>query len=413
MHIRSTDFRAFSVTLSVIVLMLINLTIPVTSHAQPTANSIKSIPSECIKLRGLANTQNDASPSVAACISRLPDYATLHLQPGEYHLRTPLIVSRPIAIETKAQKLTGACRKGDSAGCAVFVLDTMSKQFAHGVMPIEITAPDVTLRTIAVIGSNARSLDWQKQICLNEGTRPLGGGIRVRGSGFRLQGALVRNVSCYSALEIVGSAKNPSILDNTIGPNGTHNVQQMWSDGITIQDTDGARVEGNHFLDNTDVQLIFGGCRNCIIRANTFRHSNAFSHASFAELMLHAWPNTSGDFTGTITSLNDIDCNRAKRCGYGIMIGGEPWYPALTFGGTILNNRVANALLALNVDKLTGPMTITGNVIKRSGGIANSDCGRKTWPAINISPLSLRLIRTDIDDFSSMTTSNCILLRQP
>jgi hypothetical protein len=187
----------------------------------------------------------------------------------------------------------------------------------------------------------------------------------------------------------------------------------MWADGVTIHDTSGAHVEGNHFRDNTDVQLVFGGCRGCTVKGNIFRHSAAFAHASFAELMLHSWPNTSGDFTGSITSQNNIDCNKARRCGYGIMIGGEPWYPARTFGGAVSNNRIANALLAMNVDQLTGPMTIIGNVITRSGGDANSDCGRKIWPAANISPSSLKLVQTDINDFASMSTAKCILLRKP
>lgn len=414
MRTRFTCLPTFSAALPAIALVLLSLITATANYAQPAAGSTnKSLPGECLNLPELANAQDDASPSLAACMSRLPDHATLRLSPGEYHLRTPLIISRAITIETEASKPAGACRKGDSTGCAVFVLDEMQKQPVNGAMPIEITAPDVTLRAIAVAGSNSRSLDWQKLVCLDESTRPLGGGIRVRGSGFRLQGALIRNVSCYSALEIVASARHPSILDSTIGPNGTHDLHQMWADGITIHNTSSAHVEGNNFRDNTDVQLVFGGCRDCIVKGNVFRHSAPFAHASFAELMLHSWPNTSGDFSGSTISENDIDCNKARRCGYGMMIGGEPWYSARTSGGTVSNNRIANALLALNVDRLTGPMIITGNVITRSGGRANSDCGRKTWPAVNISPESLKLIQTDLDDFASMSTAKCILLRQP
>ncbi len=404
----------FSAVLPAIALVLISLMIATAGCAQPAAGSTdKSLPGECLKLRTLANAQDDASPLIAACISRLTDHATLRLSPGKYHLRTPLIISRPITIETTVSNPARACRNGDSTGCAVFVLEEIPKQPLSGIMPIEIKASDVTLRAIAVTGSNTRSTDWERQICLDDNTRPLGGGIRVRGSGFRLQDALIRNVSCYSALEIVASAGHPNVLDSTIGPNGAHDVHQMWADGVTIHDASGARVERNHFQDNTDVQLVFGGCRECIVKGNIFRHSAAFAHASFAELMIHAWPNTSGNFTDSTTSQNDIDCGKAKRCGYGIMIGGEPWYPARTFGGTVSNNRIANASLALNVDLLTGPMTITGNSIARSGGIANSDCGRKTWPAVNISPPSLKLIRTDIKSFASMSTAKCILLRQP
>lgn len=187
----------------------------------------------------------------------------------------------------------------------------------------------------------------------------------------------------------------------------------MWADGVTIHDSRGARVEGNVFRANTDVQLILGGCRNCTIRRNVFRHSASFIHASFVELMLHAWPNSSGDFSRSITSENDINCGVARRCGYGIMIGGEPWYPTRTLGGMVSDNRVAGALVALNVDRLTGPMTIVRNSASRSGGLADSDCGRRMWSAINISPQSVHLARTDAKQFSSIDTAKCILLRHP
>lgn len=414
MRTRFACLPSFGNALPAIALIFIGLMTETAGCAQPTDDSTKiSLPSECFKLRALANTQEDASPSITACISRLPDHAALRLSPGKYHIRTPLIVSRPITIETAASNPAPACRKGNSNGCAVFVLEEILRQPNLSTMPIEIEASDVTLRAIAVTGSTTRSADWERQVCLNDNTRPLGGAIRIRGSGFRLQNSLIRNVSCHSALEIVASAGHPIVLDNTIGPNGAHDVHQMWADGVTIHDTTGARVERNIFLDNTDVQLVFGGCRECTVKGNIFRHSASFAHASFAELMIHAWPNTSGNFAGSITSQNDIDCGKAKRCGYGIMIGGEPWYPSQTFGGTVSNNRIANTSLALNVDLLTGPMTITNNHISRSGGIANSDCGRKSWPAVNISPPSLKLVRTDIKGFGSMSTAKCIILRQP
>lgn len=414
MGTRFACLPTFSDVLPAIALMLISLMFATAGCARPTAGSTNtSLPSECLNLHALANTQEDASPAITACISRLADHATLRLAPGKYHIRTPLTVSRPVTIETAVSNSAQACRNADSDLCAVFVLEEIRRQALSGTMPIEIKAPDVTLRAIAVTGSTTRSAAWESQTCLDNDTRPLGGGIRVRGSSFRLQNALIRNVSCYSALEIVASAGNPSVLDSAIGPNGAHDIHQMWADGVTIHDASGARVERNRFLDNTDVQLVLGGCRECIIKDNIFRHSAAFVHASFAELMIHAWPNTSGNFTGSTTTHNDIDCGKAKRCGYGIMVGGEPWYASQTFGGTVSNNRIANAFLALNVDLLTGPMTITRNSISQSGGIANSDCGRRTWPATNISPPSLKLVRTDLKDFASISTAKCILLRQP
>lgn len=370
----------------------------------------KMDPQACLKLQGLAGSDEDASPVLALCLSQLPESATLNLPPGRYHLRTPLSIAQPVTIETKPSARR-SCQKGDSRYCAVLVVGKIAPQRTPGIMPVEIKAANVHLRSIAIMGSQDRGEDWEKRICLDERLRPLGGGIRVRGSGFRMENVLLKNASCYTALEIMPLAKRPAIKNSIIGPNGRHG-DKMWADGVTIHDTTDAVIENNRFQDNTDVQLIFGGCRNCVVRRNTFRHSQAFIHASFAELMLHSWPNTSGDFSGSTISQNDIDCGLARRCGFGIMIGGEPWYPARTFGGLVWGNQIANALLGLNVDRLTGNMTIMKNIVTNSGGISKSDCGTKAWPSVNISPASIPFARTDARKHGSMDTARCLLLRQ-
>lgn len=376
------------------------------------ANARGTLVDVCQSLNKLANKPADASPAIAACLSQLPPYATLSIAPGKYHLGTPLKVNRPITIETLAPSPTD-CRQGNANHCAVFIVGQMAMQSSNGVMPVEIVASHVTLRSIAIIGDDGRSADWERKVCLNDRMRPLGGGIRVRGTEFHLENALIRNFSCYTAIEVVATALHPSIINSTIGPNGKHDSPQMWADGVTIHDSNSAKIERNLFLDNTDVQLILGGCRDCIIVDNVFRHSTSFSHASFAELMLHSWPNTSGSFSSSVISGNDINCGPLRRCGYGIMIGGEPWYPARTSGGIVSDNNIASAVVALNVDRLTGTMTLMRNTVSSSGGFANSDCSRRTWPAINIAPRSVGLVRTDVKEFASIDTTKCILLRRP
>lgn len=413
MQARSAPVPTIRSVVMAIIVVQVALQVGVVSRARSQTDTRGTLPSACRALDRLANKSADASLPITACLLRLVPRATLSLAPGQYHLRTPLTIGQPVTIETRPPSSPAACRQGDASRCAVLVVGQMGAQPARSIMPVEITASNVTLRSIAIVGNSGRSLDWERQVCLDDGMRPLGGGIRVKATGFRLQNALIRNFSCYTGMEVVATAARPAILNNTIGPNGTHNLPQMWADGVTIHDSSGARVEGNVFHDNTDVQLILGGCRDCIIRRNVFRHSVSFTHASFAELMLHAWPNSSGNFSGSITSKNNIDCGAARRCGYGIMIGGEPWYPARTSGGMVSDNRIASALVALNVDRLTGPMTIVRNSVSQSGGPADSDCGHRIWSAINISPRSVPLARTDAKQFSSMDTAKCILLRHP
>lgn len=366
----------------------------------------------CPGLEASRNREVDAAPILADCIAKTPVGAALQLSPGTYQLLTSLTIDRAVTIETKPLASGRACAKTIEANCAILSIGELAPSKAGRVMPIEITAPDVQLRSLIITGKTGRSDIWEKRICLDERSRPLGGGVRVKGRNFHMSDVLLKNMSCYTAMEAVAGADGLNIQNNMVGPNGQHDVPMMWADGITVHDAANAIVQKNIFLDNSDVQLIFGGCRNCTVRANIFRHSPLFKHASFAELMLHAWPHSSGDFSGSVTSGNDIDCNASRRCGYGIMIGGEPWYPAKTFGGSVSDNRISNARMGINVDRITGEMIVRNNAVIRSGGAAISDCGRRFWPAVNISPRSRGFLKTDIVEKSSIETRGCLLNRQ-
>jgi hypothetical protein len=108
-----------------------------------------------------------------------------------------------------------------------------------------------------------------------------------------------------------------------------------------VFDADDSVIAFNSVMDNTDVQLIIGGCRRCRINDNTLGHSgmtygSPTAPRSHGALMLHAWPQvhygalwsavpTSGDFTDADISHNWIDCR--GECGVGVLFGGNPWYP--------------------------------------------------------------------------------------
>jgi len=204
------------------------------------------------------------------------------------------------------------------------------------------------------------------------------------------------------------------IADNIFAHNGTHNVNMMWADGLTIHDAKALRVTGNLFLDNTDVQLILGGCADCTVSDNRFRHSAAEAGGSFADLMIQAWPGgaTSGRYDGSTFSNNDVDCGAAHRCGFGIMIGGLPWYQAPTSGGTVKDNRVRNAMLGINIDGLSGPMAIGANHVAPAPGRYPASCGvRSTTFGINIAPSSRRFVtNAELANITSADSyANCVL----
>jgi hypothetical protein len=280
-------------------------------------------------------------------------------------------------------------------------------------MPIEITSAGVTMEHVIVRG--AGQAKRQRSYCRSPPRRPLGGGIRVSASAFTLRKSVLRSMTCYTALEVTSGADRATIEDNVIGPNGDHDSDEIWSDGVTIHDSASTSVIRNLFIDNTDVQLILGGCRSCRIENNEFRHGSQFSSASFAELMLHAWPGTSGRFDATAVRANHIDCGVGRRCGYGIMLGSAPWYSGPVSGGIVAGNSIVNAMIGVNIDSLSGPMQIRDNKVIGSGGRFASECGDRLWPAVNVSPSSRRFVRGNIADVASgsLRTSGCLLNRRP
>jgi hypothetical protein len=286
-------------------------------------------------------------------------------------------------------------------------------------MPIEVVGDGISFTHLIIEGSKTPGIIAD---CKIADRRPLGGGMRVLGSNFSIRKSVLRNFTCYTTMEVLDRAKRLVIEDNYVGPNGDHRPGDVWTDGVTVHDSEDTIIRRNVFIDNTDVQLILGGCRHCRIEHNVFRHSGSFEKASFAELMLQAFPSTSGDYTGTVVTKNRIDCSKKHMCGYGIMIGANPWkagenprYPGAMFGGSITENQIANALVGINIDAPTGPVTIHSNKVTTSGGRFRSDCGTKEWPAVNIAPSAVRFVRGDPSNSSegSLTSTSCIVNRHP
>jgi hypothetical protein len=368
----------------------------------------------CGLLPARAGTNLDASEILANCLKSLQPGERLALLPGTYRLTRPIVIRTPVTITTSgvADEAPG-CGELPESSCATLLLDIDAGAAKAHSMPVEIAAGNVHLIHLVIRGAGPEPR--RRSSCRSASMRPLGGGTRVSSSGFSIRKSVLRDMTCYSALEITKGADHIAVAGNLVGPNGDHGTQDMWSDGVTIHDSAYTSVVDNLFVDNTDVQLIFGGCRNCRIERNQFLHRGGFSSASFAELMLHSWPGTSGAYDATLVEANRIDCGSGRRCGYGIMLGSAPWYPGRASGGSIVSNSIADAMIAINIDSLSGPVEIRDNIVRSSGGRFDSDCGYKQWPAVNIGPGSRRFVRGDVSNLpdQSIATSGCLLNRRP
>lgn len=365
----------------------------------------------CSAITRLVDGVDDAGPALQTCIEATPPGGTIALPRGRYLIATPIHIRRPITLTTRTVSPTAAPCAQDERRCATLHLAIATALMANAVMPFDIDSNAVRLDHLVFEGTRRTDPLASRRRCTSDSRRPMEGGLRVSGNAVVITRSVFRDMACYTALEYGGGA-GVLITDNAFSGNGTHTVALGWADGLTIHTAKHFTVTGNWFRDNTDVQLIFGSCVDCRIADNHFSHSEAAEGGSFAELMLQAWPNvTSGDFTGTLVTHNAIDCGSKQRCGFGIMIGSAPWYDAPAFGGTVVKNHVRGAMLALNVDYLTGPMRIEHNDLAVSSGTYSGMCGPQRVSAArwNVSPRSRPFLSSTTTDDGATFTHHCIL----
>lgn len=344
----------------------------------------------CAALVPLRGTARDAGATLQVCLDATPANGKVALVPGRYRISTPVLIRRAVTLTTAGVGDSAPSCAVDERRCAVLHLAIAPAAAASAIMPFDVNSDSVRLDHLVFQGTRLSDPAMSAKRCASDKERPMAGGVRVNGNTVVITHSVFRDMACYTALEY-GTGVGAILTHNSFTGNGTHTAMLRWADGLTIHNATRFQVFGNTFRDNTDVQLIFGRCVECKITGNDFTHSGQANGGSFAELMLQAWPKaTSGNFTGTYVSRNRIDCGPNQRCGFGIMIGSAPWYSAPAFGGSVTRNRVRGAMLALNVDYLTGPMEITRNDLAATSGVFPSMCGPQRMHGVttNISPVS-------------------------
>ena len=319
------------------------------------------------------------------CLDRLPEGARLALPPGRLVLTQPLVLRRRVTLTT-AGVARGALRcADDGAGCAVLALAAP----AFAGHPVTVAAEGSVLDHLVIQGD--RGSPAHEAGCAGP-DRPSGGGLAVAARNVTIAGSVIRDVACYSAVVVFQGADGFRFTGNAVLSNGTHDKRGLWSDGLTLLDGVDDVVAGNLFRDNTDVQLVLGGCLRCTVARNRIETTEAPGAAAFAGLLVHGWPHTSGDYDGTSIIANTVDCGPARRCGFGIGVGGRAWYRSPASGGAITGNTVTRAEVGINVDDATGPVTMADNTVTESGGPVRSHCGLWFAGPVNISDASRRFV---------------------
>ncbi|MCB9653623.1 MAG: right-handed parallel beta-helix repeat-containing protein [Deltaproteobacteria bacterium] len=326
----------------------------------------------CEALRALNGRPDDAAGVIQGCIDQTPAGQVLALPAGRYMMKNAVTVTqRAITLKTEGRATTSPkCAVSGSSGCAELIADP-SLYRSGGI--IDLFATGSTMDHIVIDGNRQGRVGTAAYNACAQGSIGYGYNMRV-GSQCRVTNSVSKNALCGTAMEVSGTGTSVYIANNTIAFNGVHNRSFLWADGITVHDYPNSTFIDNEIIDNTDIDLIFGGCANCTVQRNVIRHTADPASGSYAALMIQAWPGaTSGNYTGADFSGNHIDCGPSKACGFGILIGSDPWYSAPIHGGAVHHNTIANPQQGLTIEDASN-VSVHHNTVSGRAATSRVSC---------------------------------------
>lgn len=189
------------------------------------------------------------------------------------------------------------------------------------------------------------------------------GNVNLQGNGFRFTNNESKNAMCGTGLALIG---NFEVQKNFIASNGrdifSGGQGYPWADGITVLYCDRGYIAHNTIIDNTDINLILGGGRGCVVELNTISQDAKYA---FCGLGIGNFPSSSaGNHSGSEYRGNKVYSNRANKLSMGICAGSHMWSTTTDVfnAGRLVGNTVIGASIGLVVDGVFGG-EISGNSV--------------------------------------------------
>ena len=252
------------------------------------------------------------------------------------------------------------------------------------ILEVDSTASYYTIENIWFYGNRLNRVCVQKDTVPPERKTTENTNLVLRGHDFTVQNVEVDMAVCASGASVVGANyhilnswfANNGFPDGTIGQ-GT----EPWADGLTVLNCDSGEIRGNHFVDNTDIDLITANSIDCNVQDNHIDHYFTYG---FAGLMVSLFEEGGGKHGGTTYSGNIIS-SAVNQLSFGIMIGFHPWKVEWNMDdvGTVRDNIVSGAVVNLQIEadssgQAVGEVTVNtlfgaqGNKGYKSGGCSIS-----------------------------------------
>lgn len=192
------------------------------------------------------------------------------------------------------------------------------------------------------------------------------GNLFLQGYGFHFRNNDSQHALCGSGLGLYG---NFNVQNNYIAYNGRDKFSGgggfPWADGMTVLYCEGGYIAHNTLVDNTDIELVVGGGRGCIVELNTIEHLGKYA---FAGLNIGNF-NRSGDHVGSEFRGNTISSRVTNRLSIGILVGSHPWTSKIDVinAGKVVSNTSRGNVINLVVDGVYGG-EIIGNTLDNPQG---------------------------------------------
>jgi hypothetical protein len=345
----------------------------------------------CPGVQAVLNDRVNDREALQGCIDATPNGGTLEIPRGTYDLETYVHIEKPMTLRTSGS--AGSTQSCAAIRCAILRARPGFNSMIGGFLVVQNTS-GVAIDHIDLDGNrDDRGGTTAATECGYGPIRPDGtpGSNRwgfnariTKCSTCRFTYSVSRNALCGTGLELAGHGA--TITNNVFRDNGKNSEKYMWADGLTVIYSDSGTITNNTLIDNSDVALIVGGGRGAYVANNSISQPGQLA---FAGLSLFNFENLSaGDFAGAVVTQNRVDCGAARNCHFGIMLGPHPWNPNLqTYGGTVHDNTVINALQGINVEGAgtsASPLTLYDNAVSGTPASGVFLCGTRSTSPLNI-----------------------------
>jgi len=271
---------------------------------------------------------SDASGAIQACINNAPEGSTLELPAGVYSISNQVKILKAITLTSatgaspqhgsgKTVATSAASCYSASSSCAT--LRASPELYAGGGM-LFMQGSNISVQRIIIDGNRYNRLNSHTAQDCASGSNYAGHNSVFSGcNDCSFISSVTMFAVCGTGLGWVG--KGSRILDSAVIHNGDHFTHNMWSDGLTLNQASPTVVQGNLFIDNSDINLIFGSGSDSAVSDNIIFE---MQNGAFGGVMFDNFNgNTDGNFVGMEFHNNIIDCN--GQCDFGLELGPHPW----------------------------------------------------------------------------------------